>query len=62
MDAKLKTLLKVMAIAVVPGACVVWLASLIGKEILRNTEERREFRAYILKTYGEDSTYVDRYH
>jgi hypothetical protein len=58
---KLKTLLKVAAIAIIPGACVVWLAREVGKEILREAEERKEFQAYILKTYGKDSDYVDRY-
>ena len=60
-NAKLKTALKVAAIAIVPGLGVLWLATKIGNEIVREAEERKEFKAYILKTYGKDSEYVDRY-
>ena len=57
MNAKLKTLLKVVAIVAVPGAGIYFLA----RTILRDLDERREFREYISKTYGEKSNYVDRY-
>jgi hypothetical protein len=56
-NSKLKTLLKVTAIAVVPGLGVLWLA----RTILRDLNDRQEFRAYIRKTYGKDSKYVDHY-
>ena len=61
MNAKLRTALKVAAIAIVPGLGVLWLARVIGEGILRDAAERKEFQAYILKTYGKDSNYVDRY-
>ena len=57
MNAKLKTLLKVAAAIVIPGAGIYLVATAIMKDV----EERKEFREYIRKTYGEDSEYVDRY-
>jgi len=52
----LKTILKIAAVAVVPGAGVYYLVRSILKEL-----ERAEFRAHIRRTYGEGSKYEDRY-
>jgi hypothetical protein len=57
MNSTLKTILKIAAVVVVPGMGVFLLA----RTILRDLDERREFREYINKTYGEGSNYVDRY-
>jgi hypothetical protein len=53
MNPKLKTVLKVAAIAVVPGMGVLWLASKFVKDL----SERQEFREYVRKTYGKGSKY-----
>jgi hypothetical protein len=60
MDSTLKTILKVAAVAVVPGAAIFLLAGML----LKTGEERkeREFKKYIHKTYGEGSRYVDNYY
>lgn len=56
MNSKLKTLLKVAAAAVVPGALVFLVLDALVKD-----SERKEFRKYVHKTYGEGSKYVDNY-
>lgn len=56
MNATLKTVLKVTAAVVVPGGVILLLAN----AILRDSE-KRAFKDYIRKTYGEASNYVDTY-
>jgi hypothetical protein len=56
-NSTLKTILKVAAVVAVPGMGIYLLA----RTILRDLDEKREFREYINKTYGEGSNYVDRY-
>jgi hypothetical protein len=56
MNSTLKTALKIAAAVIIPGAAIFLLATLIMKE-----SERREFKEYLRKTYGEASKYVDNY-
>jgi hypothetical protein len=57
MDATLKTLLKITAALVIPGG----MAILIISELFK-ASDRREFKNYVRKTYGEGSNYVDTFH
>jgi hypothetical protein len=56
MDSTLKTVLKVAAAVVVPGAAVFFVAKWLLKDV-----EKEAFKKYIRKTYGEGSNYVDTY-
>jgi hypothetical protein len=53
MKPSLKSILKVAAIAIIPGMTVLWLASKFVKDL----NERQEFREYVRKTYGKGSKY-----
>ena len=56
MNSTLKTILKVTAAAIVPGAAIF----LVGAWLLKD-REKEEFRKYIRSTYGDGSNYVDNY-
>lgn len=53
MNLKLKSILKVAAIAIIPGMTVLWLASKFVKDL----NERQEFREYIRQNYGKGSKF-----
>lgn len=56
MNSTLKTVLKVTAAVVIPGGAIYLVASMLLKD-----SEKRAFKEYIRKTYGEASNYVDTY-
>ena len=57
MNSTLKTILKVTAAVVIPGGAIYLVASILLKD-----SEKKAFKDYIRKTYGEASSYVDTYY
>jgi hypothetical protein len=57
MNSTLKTILKVTAAVVVPGAAIFMVGAWLLKDV-----EKEAFKKYIHKTYGDGSKYVDNYH
>lgn len=56
MNQTLKAALLVGAVIVIPGMGLFLLAKAAWKEI----DEREKFRQYVKKTYGKESSYVER--